>query len=118
MVTTCRACQGQGSVIADKCTDCRGSGRVSVKRNLSVKIPPGIHDRQAVRVGGEGEPPPPELSRSGQGIRGDLHVVVRVRQHERFEREGDHLLVAVPVAFTQAALGPRSRFRPLTARPR
>ena len=44
-------------------------------------------------------------SATGQGIRGDLHVVVRVRRHERFQREGDHLLVAVPVAFTQAALG-------------
>jgi molecular chaperone DnaJ len=105
MVTTCRACQGRGSVIADKCSDCRGNGRVSVKRSLSVKIPPGVHDSQAVRVAGEGEPPPPELSPDGKGIRGDLHVVVRVRQHKRFEREGDHLLVAVPIAFSQAALG-------------
>ncbi len=105
MVTTCRACQGRGSVIAEKCTDCRGSGRVSVKRQLSIKVPPGVHDCQAVRVAGEGEPPPPELSPDGRGIRGDLHVVVRVRQHKRFEREGDHLLVAVPIAFSQAALG-------------
>jgi molecular chaperone DnaJ len=105
MVTTCRACQGRGSVIAEKCTDCRGVGRVSVKRNLSVKIPPGVHDCQAVRVAGEGEPPPPELSADGRGIRGDLHVVIRVRQHKRFEREGDDLFVAVPIAFSQAALG-------------
>jgi molecular chaperone DnaJ len=105
MVTTCRACQGRGSVIADKCTDCRGIGRVSVKRQLSVKIPPGVHDGQAVRVASEGEPPPPELSPDGRGIRGDLHVVVRVREHKRFEREGDHLLVAIPIAFSQVALG-------------
>jgi molecular chaperone DnaJ len=105
MVTTCRACQGRGSVIAEKCGDCRGTGRVSVKRSLSVKIPAGIHDCQAVRVAGEGEPPPPELSPEGRGIRGDLQVVVRVRQHKRFEREGDHLLMAVPIAFSQAALG-------------
>jgi molecular chaperone DnaJ len=105
MVMTCGACRGHGTVIAEKCVDCRGAGRVSVKRNLSVKIPPGIHDRQAVRVAGEGEPPPPELSPDGRGIRGDLHVLVRVRQHKRFERDGDHLLVAVPIAFSQAALG-------------
>jgi molecular chaperone DnaJ len=105
MVTTCGACQGRGSVIAEKCGDCRGAGRVSVKRHLSVKIPAGIHDRQAVRVAGEGEPPPPELNTAGGGIRGDLHVVVRIRQHDRFERDGDDLLVALPVAFTQAALG-------------
>ncbi len=105
MVTTCRACGGRGSVIADKCPECRGNGRVSVRRKLDVKIPAGISDTQAVRVASEGEPPPPELSPGGQGIRGDLHVVVRVRRHERFEREGDHLLMALPVAFTQAALG-------------
>jgi molecular chaperone DnaJ len=105
MVTMCRACGGRGSVIEEKCPDCRGRGRVSVKRQLSVKIPPGVHDGQAVRVSGEGEPPPPELSPDGRGIRGDLHVVVRVREHKRFEREGDHLLMALPIAFTQAALG-------------
>ena len=105
IVTTCRHCQGRGKVITHKCPDCRASGRVSIKRKLSVKIPPGIQDRQAVRVTGEGEPPPPEANAAGQGIRGDLHVLVRVRPHDRFERDGDHLLVAVPIVFTQAALG-------------
>src|SRR5690606_23049765 len=98
-------CRGRGTVIVDKCPDCRGSGRVSVKRKRSVKLPAGIHDGQAVRVSGEGEPPPQELSPSGQGIRGDLHVVVRVREHDRFERDGDDLLLAVPISFAQLALG-------------
>lgn len=105
MVTTCPHCRGRGTVIVDKCPDCRDSGRVSVKRKLSVKLPAGIHDGQAVRVSGEGEPPPQELSPSGQGIRGDLHVVVRVREHDRFERDGDDLLLAVPISFAQLALG-------------
>ncbi len=105
MVTTCRQCGGSRTVITEKCPDCRGRGRVSIQRKLDVKIPAGIHDRQAVRVAGEGEPPPPELSTAGQGIRGDLHVLVRVRAHDRFERDGDHLLTAVPVTFTQVALG-------------
>ena len=105
MVTTCRQCGGRGSVIVEKCPDCRGQGRVSIKRKLEVKIPAGIQDRQAVRIAGEGEPPPPELSPSGQGIHGDLHVLVSVRRHDRLERDGDHLLMVVPVAFTQAALG-------------
>jgi molecular chaperone DnaJ len=64
-----------------------------------------VQSGQFVRVAGEGEPPPPEISPGGEGIRGDLHVVVRVRPHERFERDGDHLLLAVPVAFSQLALG-------------
>jgi len=105
MVTTCPNCRGRGRIIMDKCPDCRGQGRVTLKRQITVKIPAGIHDGQAVRVQGEGEPPPPELSPKGEGVRGDLHVVVRVREHKMFERDGDNLLVAVPVAFTQAALG-------------
>ena len=78
---------------------------MSVKRMLSVKIPPGVLSGQAVRVTGEGEPPSPEASPGGQGIRGDLHVVVRVRPHEHFERDGDHLLLAVSLGFSQLALG-------------
>jgi len=105
MVTTCPDCRGSGSVVLEKCSDCRGTGRVSVGRSIHVRIPAGIRDGQAVRVSGEGEPPPPELSPSGEGVRGDLHVVVRVRQHERFERDGNHLLMAVPVGFSQLALG-------------
>lgn len=105
MVTTCPHCRGRGKVVTDKCTDCRGTGRVSVKREITVKLPPGIHDGQAVRVSGEGEPPGPEQSQTGKGISGDLHVVVRIRENKQFERDGDHLLIAQPVAFTQAALG-------------
>jgi molecular chaperone DnaJ len=105
METTCPDCRGRGTVVVDKCGDCKGRGRVSVKRRLSVRIPPGVQSGQAVRVQGEGEPPPPELSQSGQGIRGDLHVVVRVQEDDRFEREGDHLLYAAPVSFSQLALG-------------
>ncbi len=105
MAITCPHCHGRGSVITNPCPDCRGRGRVSVKRDITVKIPAGVHDGQAVRIAGEGEPPPPEINPAGQGIRGDLHVVVRVRRHDQFERDGDHLIVAVPMPFTQAALG-------------
>ena len=105
MVTTCPDCRGRGTVIPDKCADCRGQGRVSVQRRLEVRIPPGIRSGQAVRVQGEGEPPAPELSPEGEGARGDLHVVVRVQQHKRLERDGDDLITAVPVGFSQLALG-------------
>jgi molecular chaperone DnaJ len=78
---------------------------VSVKRKLNVKIPAGIQDGQIVRIASEGEPPPAEANAAGEGVRGDLHVVVRVQPHEIFERDGDHLLYAAPIAFTQLALG-------------
>lgn len=105
MVVACPSCSGRGQVVREFCDSCRGKGRVSRKRNLTVKIPPGIHEGQAVRVQGEGEPPPPEASPGGAGQRGDLHVVVRVEEHDMFQRQDDHLLLEMPLSFTQAALG-------------
>jgi len=101
MVTTCPHCGGSGRTIADtdRCADCRGSGRKPKQRTLRVKVPPGIHDGQAIRVSGEGEPG------TMGGPRGDLHVVVRVAEHDLFLRDGDNLVMRMPVSFTQAALG-------------
>jgi molecular chaperone DnaJ len=98
-VIDCPTCRGRGSVIERPCRDCGGSGRAAKERVLSVKIPAGIHDGQSVRVRGEGEPGPGGISR------GDLRCVVRVRPHEFFERDGDHLICRLPISFTQAALG-------------
>ena len=105
MVSTCPECRGRGTVITDPCEDCDGRGRVSISRRLSVKIPPGVQSGQAVRVAGEGEPPPPEASPTGEGVRGYLHVVIRVEPLAGFERDGDHLFRMVPVGFSQLALG-------------
>jgi molecular chaperone DnaJ len=99
MVTTCPNCGGAGKVIKDKCTTCGGDGRQPKRRVLNVKIPAGIHDGQAIRVPGEGEPG------AMGGPHGDLHVVVRVKEHELFTREDDHLVLKMPISFTQAALG-------------
>lgn len=105
MVAACPACRGKGKVVSDPCRGCDGRGRRSVERKLSAKIPAGIHSGQAVRLSGEGEPPPPEVDPAGSGPRGDLHVLVRIEQHEQFERDGDDLMVLVPVNFTQLAMG-------------
>jgi molecular chaperone DnaJ len=99
VITTCPTCRGKGSVITSPCRQCRGSGRQAMHRKLSVRIPAGIQEGQAVRVAGEGEP-----SENG-GARGDLHVYVRLRQHPFFERHGQDLVCRVPISFTQAALG-------------
>jgi molecular chaperone DnaJ len=105
MVVACPACGGRGQVIKDFCDGCRGKGRQPKQRKLTVKIPAGIAEGQAIRVQGEGEPPPAEASPGGEGMRGDLHVVVRVKDHEMFHRDGDDLLLEMPLSFTQAALG-------------
>jgi molecular chaperone DnaJ len=109
MVTACPACHGRGQVIKEFCEACRGKGRVPKKRTLTVKVPPGIQDGQAIRVQAEGEPPPPEVSQTGEGVRGDLHVLVRVEQHEMYHREGDHLVLEMPIGFSQASLGAEIR---------
>ena len=105
MVTACPSCAGRGTIIKEFCDACRGKGRVPKKRTIAVRIPPGISDGQAVRIRGEGEPPPVEASPTGEGVWGDLHVVVRVEEHELFKRDGDHLLLRIPISFTQATLG-------------
>ncbi len=107
MVTTCPTCSGRGTVIKERCESCKGAGRVPQKRTISVKIPAGISDGQVIRIAGEGEPPPPEQSPTGQGKHGDLHVVVRVAEHEHFAREGDDLITTRAIHYPQAALGAR-----------
>ena len=99
MVTTCPACKGAGKIYKDKCTSCGGGGRQAKKRVLVVKLPPGIHEGQAIRVAGEGEPG------VAGGPHGDLHVIVRIAKHKLFTREEDHLILRMPVSFTQATLG-------------
>lgn len=98
-VIDCPACRGRGKTIDKPCKSCRGSGRTPKERVVSVKIPPGIHHGQMIRVRGEGEP-----GASGT-TRGDLRCVIRVREHPLFQREGDHLICRMPIGFTQAALG-------------
>ncbi len=105
MQTACPHCKGRGNVIKEKCPDCHGKGRIARKRKLEVNVPAGIRDGQAIRVNSEGEPPPPEMSPEGAGVRGDLHVVVRVMEHDIFQRDGDHLVLPLPINFAQAALG-------------
>ncbi len=105
MVTVCPNCRGRGAVVTHPCSTCRGSGRQPRRRKLSVKVPAGVREGQYISVRGEGEPPPAEQSPSGQGIRGDLHVLIVEAAHKVFSREGDDLLLEVPITFCQAALG-------------
>lgn len=99
MVTACPNCRGKGSIVRDHCLDCSGTGKRPVKRVISVKIPAGVHEGQAVRVVGEGEPGEPGSPP------GDLHVYVAVKQHPFFTRHGNDLVCQVPLSFTQAAMG-------------
>lgn len=95
----CSTCSGQGTIIKDKCGQCQGSGKVKKQRTIHVKIPAGVDDGAQMRVSGEGE------AGSKGGPPGDLYVVIRVKSHDFFEREGDDIYCEVPLTFAQAALG-------------
>ena len=97
--TTCPSCHGSGKHIRQRCTDCRGSGRVLVDVTREVKIPAGVDDQTQLRLTGEGDPG------AEGGPPGDCYCIIRVKEHPLFQREGLHLLCQVPIAYPQAALG-------------
>lgn len=97
--TTCPSCQGVGSVVKEPCGKCRGAAFVLKKVKREVQIPAGIDDQMRIRIAGEGEPSP-----SG-GPRGDCYCFITVKDHPLFHREGEHLVVRMPITYTQAALG-------------
>lgn len=97
--STCPSCHGAGSIVKDPCTGCRATGFVLRTVTREVKIPHGIDDQMRVRIPGEGEPSP-----TG-GPRGDCYCFITVREHPLFQREGQHLIIRVPITYTQAALG-------------
>lgn len=96
---TCPACQGAGRVIEKPCKACHGSGRKDRASKIKLKIPGGVDTGSRLRSMGNGQ----------AGLRGgppgDLYVVLHVKPHEIFQRDGDDLLCEVPVGFVQAALG-------------
>jgi molecular chaperone DnaJ len=96
---TCVACGGTGSVITDPCQSCRGETRVVSEFKLNVKIPPGVEDGTRIRYSGEGD-----AGRFG-GPRGDLYIVLSIKAHDFFERDGYDLHCVIPISFPQAALG-------------
>lgn len=97
--TTCPACNGTGEIIREKCTDCRGSGMEAKQVQLDVKVPPGVDSGMQLCLRGEGEPG------TVGGPRGDLYVDIRVKEHPFFHRDQRNLSCAVPITFSQAALG-------------
>ena len=96
---TCPTCQGAGSVITDPCSKCKGEGRTLRQRTIDAKIPAGVEDGTRIRFTGLGE------SGVYDGPPGDLYVVLHVKEHPFFEREGNDLRCVIPVSFAQAALG-------------
>jgi molecular chaperone DnaJ len=96
---SCPACQGTGRVISDPCNKCKGETRVMRERTLEVTVPPGVEDGTRIRYTGQGD------AGFHGGPPGDLYIVLHVKPHSFFEREGKDLFCSVPISFAQAALG-------------
>jgi len=99
IATSCPRCNGEGTIIANPCKTCRGTGHIKAKKELKVKIPKGINSGMSLRVSGEGEKSP------DGGPPGDLYVKIYVEDHEFFKREEDDIICHVPISFVDAALG-------------
>ena len=95
----CRKCAGEGKYIKKKCSVCGGEGRIEKKKKIELKIPAGAETGTNLRITGAG----------GAGDRGaepgDLYVIIHVKKHKLFARDGDDLHIDIPVSFVTAALG-------------
>ena len=95
----CQNCKGTGKIIKEPCPSCKGEGRVRKTRTIRVKIPAGIDDGQTISLRGEGN------GGTQGGPAGDLYVTVYVKEHKMFKRDGQDIILEMPISFAQAALG-------------
>ncbi len=98
-VKTCDTCHGEGTIIEQTCDTCKGAGKVRKDRKIHLKIPAGVDTGSVIPLRGEGEP-----GVKG-GPTGDLYIVIRVRPHEIFQRDGNDVICEIPITIVQAALG-------------
>lgn len=99
MSMPCSKCNGEGQIITDPCKECRGRGLVKKKQHVKVHIPPGVDSGMRLKMSGYGD------AGEGGGPPGDLYVFIDVEPHHLFQREGDDILLDLPISFTEAALG-------------
>ena len=95
----CQNCHGKGRIVKEPCLHCAGTGRLRKNRTIKVKIPAGIDDGQTISLRGEGN------GGIQGGIPGDLYVTVSVRDHKIFRRDGQNIILEMPISFVQATLG-------------
>ncbi|MDX8431135.1 MAG: molecular chaperone DnaJ [Candidatus Algichlamydia australiensis] len=99
MPTTCPDCHGAGRIITAPCPDCHGAGRIKTKEQVKVPIPAGIDSGMRLKMSGHGD------AGVNGGPAGDLFVYIEVKSHEFFVREGDDIILDLPITFTEATLG-------------
>lgn len=98
-VATCDRCEGEGAIITDPCSKCNGTGRERQTRKMKVQIPAGIEDGSQIRLSGEGN------SGKRGGPAGNAYILIHIKEHPLFKREGDDIFLDLPINVAQAALG-------------
>lgn len=96
---TCHKCHGEGFSIENPCEACKGAGTESKNKHIKITIPKGVDDDSKLRLEAEGDSAPQG------GYPGDLYVIISVKKHQIFERDGDDLIYELPISFPQASLG-------------
>ncbi len=99
MTSTCPDCHGAGKIITKPCSECHGAGKVKKKRKVKIPIPPGVDNGMRLKMGGYGD------AGENGGPPGDLYVSVQVKEDEFFVRDGDDVIVDLPLSFTEATIG-------------
>jgi molecular chaperone DnaJ len=97
--TTCPRCGGTGKIVENPCPNCQGEGVEKVTKTVEVNVPAGIETGQQIRLQGYGN------KGMNGGPNGDLYIVFEVQKSDTFRREGDDIVIDVPITFSQAALG-------------
>jgi molecular chaperone DnaJ len=96
---TCPDCGGDGEMLSNPCKDCRGSGIIKIKKNLSIQIPKGVDDGTQIRLSGKGD------AGYRGGADGDLYTIITIQKHKIFQRSEENLYYKLPISMTDAALG-------------
>ena len=97
--TTCNACNGKGITYDKICSTCRGRGKIKSNKDITVTIPAGVDDGNQLRIGGKGE------AGTNGGPNGDLYIEFTVDKHPLFIREGDNIILELPINISDAILG-------------
>lgn len=99
MTSVCPHCNGKGKMVTTPCDECQGVGRQKQKQRISIKVPAGVDNGMRLRMSGYGD------AGEGGAPPGDLYVFISVEPHSVFQRDGDDVILELPVTFTEAALG-------------